>query len=109
MNLYSLAIQQLTRQHMATIEALVRQQPEFDRVEDLADRLRQAGVRAEARYVPTEKLFIAVRGGIEQVEAALEQLSRLNRLNCVAGQGSSWQLVHQDHSITQPAVLVIHL
>ena len=48
MNLYSLAIQQLTRQHMATIEALVRQQPEFDRVEDLADRLRQAGARRGA-------------------------------------------------------------
>lgn len=108
MNLYSLAIQQLTRQHMATIEALVRQQPEFDRVEDLASRLRDSGVRAEARYVPTEKLFIAVRGDIAQVEAALEQLCRLNRLNSVPS-SSSWQLVHQDHSITQPAVLVIHL
>lgn len=108
MNLYSIAIQQLTRQHMATIEALVRQQPEFDRVEDLADRLRQAGVRAEARYVPAEKLFIAVYGDIAHVEAALEQLCRLNRLNSVPS-SSSWQLVHQDHSITQPAVLVIHL
>lgn len=108
MNLYSLAIQQLTRQHMATIEALVRQQPEFERVEYLAGRLRESGVRAEARYVPAEKLFIAVRGGIAQVETALEQVCRLNRLHCVPG-SSSWQLVHQDHSITQPAVLVIHL
>lgn len=105
--LYTAVLKIVTSQHIALLSALERQHAEFDRVDLLTAEMKQAGIRAEASYLPNTGAHIRLKGPNYNLERMLADICARHELILVPQATTSWMLVNKNHSTPHPAVLLL--